>query len=96
MRKPLLSDDILERAKKERNLDSSNGYYSKPKKAPKKKQVSHRVVENVTSKTNRDKHVYKSRRIENEKRDEFQKKLNTILLILIILVAVLFYAIFKL
>ena len=40
--------------------------------------------------------VYKSRRIENAKRKEFQKKLNLILLAVFVLVALLIYAIFKL
>ncbi|HGD4155252.1 TPA: cell wall synthase accessory phosphoprotein MacP, partial [Streptococcus agalactiae] len=37
-----------------------------------------------------------SRRIENAKRNEFQRKLNLVLFILLILLALLFYAIFKL
>ncbi|HGA3406611.1 TPA: cell wall synthase accessory phosphoprotein MacP, partial [Streptococcus agalactiae] len=40
--------------------------------------------------------IYKSRRIENAKRNEFQRKLNLVLFILLILLALLFYAIFKL
>ena len=40
--------------------------------------------------------VYKSRRIENAKRSEFQSKLNKLLLVIILLLAILIFAILKL
>lgn len=40
--------------------------------------------------------VSKSRRIENEKRGAFQSKLNQILFIILLLIAILVYAIFNL
>lgn len=40
--------------------------------------------------------VHKSRRIENAKRGAFQSKLNQILFIIIVLIAILIYAIFNL
>ncbi|WNZ89473.1 cell wall synthase accessory phosphoprotein MacP [Streptococcus iniae] len=40
--------------------------------------------------------IYKSRRIENAKRAEFQSKLNLLLLALLILIALLIYAVFNL
>lgn len=40
--------------------------------------------------------VSKSRRIENEKRGAFQSKLNQILFVIILLIALLVYAIFNL
>ena len=41
-------------------------------------------------------YTYKSRRIENAKRGAFQSKLNKILIVVLILLAILIYAIFKL
>ena len=41
-------------------------------------------------------YTYKSRRIENAKRGAFQSKLNKILIVVLILLAILMYAIFKL
>lgn len=40
--------------------------------------------------------IYKSRRIENAKRNEFQSKLNLLLFALLILIAILIYAVFNL
>ncbi|CAM4124934.1 hypothetical protein AT575_06265 [Streptococcus penaeicida] len=40
--------------------------------------------------------IYKSRRIENAKRNQFQSKLNLLLLALVILIALLIYAVFNL
>lgn len=40
--------------------------------------------------------IYKSRRIENARRSEFQSKLNLLLLALLILIAILIYAVFNL
>lgn len=40
--------------------------------------------------------IYKSRRIENAKRNQFQSKLNLLLLVLILLLALLIYAVFNL
>lgn len=40
--------------------------------------------------------IYKSRRIENAKRNQFQSKLNLLLLALVILIALLIYAMFNL
>lgn len=46
-----------------------------------------------------DKHtdrIYKSRRIENAKRSRFQSRLNLILLAVLVLIALLVYAVFNL
>lgn len=40
--------------------------------------------------------IYKSRRIENTKRSQFQRKLNLILFVVIVLIALLVYAVLKL
>lgn len=40
--------------------------------------------------------IYKSRRIETAKRDKFQSKLNLFLFVLVILIALLIYAVFNL
>ncbi|MGC4387680.1 cell wall synthase accessory phosphoprotein MacP, partial [Streptococcus suis] len=41
-------------------------------------------------------HIYKSRRIEQEKRKAFRRKLNVILGIVLLLIAALVYAVFYL
>ena len=43
-----------------------------------------------------DQHVYKSRRIENAKRSKFQRKLNLIMFVVVILLIALFFAVFNL
>lgn len=40
--------------------------------------------------------IYKSRRIENAKRNQFQSKLNLLLIALVLLIALLIYAVFNL
>lgn len=43
-----------------------------------------------------DQHVYKSRRIENAKRSKFQRKLNMIMFVVVVLLIALFFAVFNL
>lgn len=65
------------------------------------------IIEEAQKEENWDKHaklrgsgdqrsIYKSRRIENAKRGDFQSKLNRILLVVILLIAALVYAMFRL
>ncbi len=98
MGKPLLTDEIIEKANRgelmdDQPLDNQETKVievgDRPSKSLRERLASH-------GKANKDKMVYKSRRIENEKRSAFQKKLNLILFVLIILVALLLYAVFKL
>lgn len=76
MGKPLLTDDIIEQAKREKWLEQEEG------------------IEDIRS-SHREP-IYKSRRIENKKRSTFQSKLNKILVILVFLIILLVWAIFKL
>ena len=75
MGKPLLTDDIIEKAKRGelRDEDLYGEDFQPDDGIP---------------------HIYKSRRIEQEKRKAFRRKLNVILGIVLLLIAALVYAVF--
>lgn len=83
MAKPLLTDEIIENAKRNQALDSDDSYSQDT-------QIYLDMDDIVYEKG----YTYKSRRIENAKRNAFQSKLNKILLIVIVLLALLIFAIF--
>ena len=76
MGKPLLTDDIIEKAKRGELRDDLYGEDFQPD-------------DGIP-------HIYKSRRIEQEKRKAFRRKLNVILGIVLLLIAALVYAVFYL
>ena len=79
MGKPLLTDDIIEQA----NRQNIEGY-------------EHEDFGLEDTRNFDSEHlVYKSRRIEQKKRKAFQRKLNLILVVAFILLAILIYAIFN-
>ncbi|MFC3931391.1 cell wall synthase accessory phosphoprotein MacP [Streptococcus dentapri] len=82
MGKPLLTDDMIARANRGEELDD-------PYMDGQDTQIFEDLGDDYQ-------HTYKSRRIENAKRGAFQAKLNKVLIIVLILLAVLIYAIFKL
>ena len=53
-------------------------------------------LDKLKERKNDNQHVYKSRRIENAKRSKFQRKLNLIMFIVILLLMALFFAVFNL
>lgn len=59
-------------------------------------QFSESVQEELTQEQEPSEYIYKSRRIENAKRSEFQRKLNMALLAVVVLLILLFWAIFNL
>lgn len=85
MGKPLLTDEMIERAK----LGDFPDYAEVDSQDT---QVFNDLDDNFDDGN----YVYKSRRIENAKRKEFQSKLNKILLVIVILLLALLFAIFKL
>ena len=87
MGKPLLTDDMIERSNRGEKVSGQTILDQETKIISTEDGMEQLTDENG-------KHIYKSRRIENAKRNEFQRKL--ILFILLILLALLFYAIFKL
>ncbi|HEO3639826.1 TPA: hypothetical protein VAV28_000688 [Streptococcus agalactiae] len=91
MGKPLLTDDMIERSNRGEKVSGQTILDQETKIISTEDGMEQLTDENG-------KHIYKnkSRRIENAKRNEFQRKLNLVLFILLILLALLFYAIFKL
>ena len=98
MGKPLLTDDIIERANRGERFDSS---YDGPCDDQDTRDM---IAEEVpplppksglwsSKKTNP---IIKSRRIENAKRNAFQAKINRILILVLVLFALLLAAIFYL
>ncbi|MBJ8326012.1 cell wall synthase accessory phosphoprotein MacP [Streptococcus pacificus] len=94
MGKPLLTDDIIRRANAKKTLDSQLIEDEDTKVIPViSDNYSDYSLQDEPS--NGQEQMIKSRRIENAKRNAFSKKLNLILVIVILLLAVLMYAIFK-
>ena len=109
MGKPLLTDEIIERAKRGEEyhegalledkdetkviLTSSNQSANSYDSNKTKSRQSH--LFNLWGNRQKDQHIYKSRRIENAKRGEFQRKLNLIMLTIFILIVILFFAVFN-
>ncbi|SDB36195.1 hypothetical protein SAMN02910293_01785 [Streptococcus henryi] len=108
MGKPLLTDEIIERANRgdiiydseplmdaeeTKIINTDNATYNGDE-FQKQSEGAFRKEDKASRKKTQQ--VYKSRRIENAKRSEFQQKLNKILIIVIILVILLFWAVFNL
>lgn len=94
MGKPLLTDEIIEKARRQKNKwDDLEDTKVMPNIS---EQVSHYSYDEEFDEYEDDERIYKSRRIENTKRNEFQKKLNLVLFVVIALIALLIYAIIKL
>ncbi|GAA5397462.1 cell wall synthase accessory phosphoprotein MacP [Streptococcus uberis] len=86
MRKALLTDDIIEKAKRGDVIEDDFD-------------VDSETIIMTFSDDLDDSHsnrIYKSRRIENAKRNQFQSKLNLLLIALVLLIALLIYAVFNL
>lgn len=83
MGKPLLTDDIIEKARRMETFepDDAIDFDTKVMTLPEKDDKAR---------------IYKSRRIENAKRSQLQSKLNVILIAVMLLIAILVYAIFYL
>lgn len=86
MRKALLTDDIIEKAKRGDVIEDDFDVDSETK-------IMTFSDDHDDSHSNR---IYKSRRIENAKRNQFQSKLNLLLIALVLLIALLIYAVFNL
>ncbi|MTB43914.1 cell wall synthase accessory phosphoprotein MacP [Streptococcus uberis] len=86
MRKALLTDDIIEKAKRGDVIEDDFDVDSETK-------IMTFSDDPDDSHSNR---IYKSRRIENAKRNQFQSKLNLLLIALVLLIALLIYAVFNL
>ncbi|WP_159565101.1 cell wall synthase accessory phosphoprotein MacP [Streptococcus halichoeri] len=93
MGKPLLSDDVIERANRGEHFSSEYDVDDFDTKVVVTGDVYSYDYEPYEDDSER---IYKSRRIENEKRHQFQSKLNLLLIALVILIAILVYAIFNL
>ncbi|WP_159592513.1 cell wall synthase accessory phosphoprotein MacP [Streptococcus halichoeri] len=93
MGKPLLSDDVIERANRGEHFSSEYDVDDFDIKVVVTDDVYSYDYEPYEDDSER---IYKSRRIENEKRHQFQSKLNLLLIALVILIAILVYAIFNL
>ena len=106
MGKPLLTDEIIERANRgelfyddmmtddeETKVIRTDRYTSI---IPPEADADRGLLERWTNRKQKDQCVYKSRRIENVKRSRFQRKLNLAILIIFLLLVALFYAVFKL
>ncbi|MGT2907845.1 cell wall synthase accessory phosphoprotein MacP [Streptococcus dentiloxodontae] len=98
MGKPLLTDEIIERANRGEQFyedtpstdwDEDKLYVDYHERDLMEQKGYHAAKTNKAD-------VYKSRRIENAKRGQFQKKLNKLLFWLIILLIILFVAVFYL
>ncbi|MDI5918933.1 cell wall synthase accessory phosphoprotein MacP [Streptococcus equi subsp. zooepidemicus] len=82
MGKPLLTDDIIERTQRGEQFEPDD--------------YADFETKIMTFEDNHTDRIYKSRRIENAKRSRFQSRLNLILLAVLVLIALLVYAVFNL
>ncbi len=103
MGKPLLTDEIIARANRGEYDEDPEATKVMPGQLIPDQPVDLDATrtfaledsqENWEEKASHEK-VYKSRRIENEKRSVFQSKLNRFFLVVLILLAILIYAIFN-
>ncbi|KHD45717.1 cell wall synthase accessory phosphoprotein MacP [Streptococcus hongkongensis] len=88
MGKSLLTDDVIERAQRGETFDQDPYLDSDTK-----------IITFEDSEENDyydDNRIYKSRRIENARRSQFQAKLNLMLFALLVLIAILIFAVFRL
>ena len=108
MGKPLLTDEIIERANRgeifyddyedneETKIISTDRFDTLDTYVPYEREESRGFLDKLKERKNDNQHVYKSRRIENAKRSKFQRKLNLIMFIVILLLMALFFAVFNL
>lgn len=111
MGRPLLTDEIIERANRgEIFYDDNYLEDDKETKVIRTDQYdtltsydlyedyedSRGVLDKWKDRKKDDQHVYKSRRIENAKRSKFQRKLNMIMFVVFVLLIALFFAVFNL
>ena len=111
MGRPLLTDEIIERANrgeifyddnyleddKETKVIRTDQYDTLTSYDPYEDYEDSRGVLNKWKDRKKDdQHVYKSRRIENAKRSKFQRKLNMIMFVVFVLLIALFFAVFNL
>ena len=111
MGRPLLTDEIIERANrgeifyddnyleddKETKVIRTDQYDTLTSYDPYEDYEDSRgVLDKLKDRKKDDQHVYKSRRIENAKRSKFQRKLNMIMFVVVVLLIALFFAVFNL
>ena len=84
MSKPLLTDDVIEQAKREEIDLEEHPYYEDYEEE----------FYDEDYEADYQPSAYKSRRIENAKRNQFQHKLNRILFWVVVLLILLFIAVF--
>lgn len=84
MGRPLLTDDVIEQAKRGEIDLEDHSYY----------QDYEEEFYDEDYEANYQPSTYKSRRIENAKRNQFQHKLNRILFWVVVLLIILFIAVF--
>lgn len=107
MGKPLLTDEIIERAN--RGEIFYDDHYRKDNEETKiiktdlydtivsdEEELTQGVLDKWKDRKRKGQYVYKSRRIENAKRSKFQRKLNLIMFVVIVLLIALFFAVFNL
>lgn len=111
MGKPLLTDEIIERANRgeifydddyledseETKVIRTDRYDTiVPYEEYEEEEETQGFLEKWKDRKRKDQYVYKSRRIENAKRSKFQRKLNLIMFVVIVLLIALFFAVFNL
>ncbi|KGR72120.1 cell wall synthase accessory phosphoprotein MacP [Streptococcus phocae subsp. phocae] len=83
MGKPLLTDDVIEKAKRGEVFESDD--YA---------DLDTKIM--TFEDHGESERIYKSRRIENAKRSQFQSTLNLVLILVVMLIGLLAYAVFYL
>ncbi len=111
MGKPLLTDEIIERANRgeifydddyledseETKVIRTDRYDTiVPYEEYEEEEETQGFLDKWKKRKRKDQYVYKSRRIENAKRSKFQRKLNLIMFVVIVLLIALFFAVFNL
>lgn len=98
MGKPLLTDEMIERAQRGEDISDGSFYDVEETKILhiERSDLAYDEEYEDTLPIKVEPSVIKSRRIENEKRNLFQSKLNKILAVMILLLILLLIAIFKL
>ncbi|MCW8645291.1 cell wall synthase accessory phosphoprotein MacP [Streptococcus macedonicus] len=109
MGKPLLTDEIIERANHgeifyddpyleddEETKVIRTDLYDTIVPYEEEEEKNQGFLDKWKDRKKKDQYVYKSRRIENAKRSKFQRKLNLIMFVVIVLLIALFFAVFNL
>lgn len=91
MGKPLLTDEMIARAKRSEHLPQEDDYLDSEETLIIRTDGTSSDTD--TEDFGSEEPIIKSRRIENAKRGEFQSKLNRILLLILILLGILIYAV---